>query len=61
VPDALVDARRVHAHQHLTGARDRLVDLPESQNVDGAVGVPYNRPHGCSILAYLGFKKPVAV
>jgi hypothetical protein len=34
VPDALIDARRVHAHQHLTLARDRLVDLPESQNVD---------------------------
>ena len=34
VPDALVDARRMHAHQHLTRARDRLGDLRESQNVD---------------------------
>ena len=60
MPDALVDARRVHAHQHLTVARDRLVDLRESQNVDGAVSVPYNRSHGCSILAHLGFKRPLA-
>jgi hypothetical protein len=58
VPDALVDARRMHAHQHLALARDRHVDLPESQNIDGAVSIPYNRPHGCSILAHLGFKRP---
>ncbi|MDQ3859830.1 MAG: hypothetical protein M3327_15540 [Actinomycetota bacterium] len=35
----------MHAHQHLALACDRLVDLPESQNLDGAVDVPYNRLH----------------
>jgi hypothetical protein len=57
VPDALIDPRCLHAHQHLTLACDRLVDLRESQNLDGAVGVPHHRLHVCcSICAHLGFE-----
>src|ERR671937_754626 len=59
MPGSLINARRMHAHQHLTLAGDRLVDLRESQNVDGAVGVPNDRLHLRSIFifwAHLGLK-----
>ena len=48
VPDALIDARCMHAHQHLTLTGDGLGDLPEPQNVDRAVGVPDDCLHRCT-------------
>ena len=45
VPYPLIDARCMHAHQHVRVARDRLVNVRESQNVDRAVRVPNDRLH----------------
>src|SRR3954454_5404989 len=45
VPVADIDGRRPHPYEHLVVLDDRVVDLPEFQDVRGAVLVLDDRPH----------------